>query len=192
MLRSLGANMMAIKSNGRNFADEAMVSNKKLALWWCSETGLKPSGVASESWAGLYHQEGTSGERYARFADEKDKKRQESDTNAACSQSWAAQGRDSQSQSSQSRKQLESRTAPRGAQQHAQQHALQGAQDADIANQPTPPLPPVIQLADAPRQSPRAQLTPRNSPRHSPRISPFDQQRPEPDGLQPGGGPSAT
>ena len=67
--------------------------------------------------------------------------------------------------------------------QDAQQHAQQDEQDADIANQPTPPLPPALQLAAAPRQSPRAQLAPRNSPR----ISPFDQQRHEPDGLQPGG-----
>ena len=191
MLHQLGADMKATKPDGRNFADEAMSANRKLADWWCSVTGLQPSSVPRDLRAGLFHREGASDKRCARRVDRKEQKKQRRATNAACSQSWAAQGRDSQSQSSQSRKQLESWTAPRDAQQHAQQHALQEAQDADIANQPTPPLPPALQLAAAPRQSPRAQLAPRNSPRNSPRISTLTSNDLNPTACSQGG-PSAT
>ena len=59
---------------------------------------------------------------------------------------------DSQSQSSQSRKQLESRTAPRDAQQHAQQHALQGAQDAEGARMILPHVDPLVNVPDEPEE----------------------------------------
>ena len=150
MLHRLGADMTATKPNGRNFADEAWGSNRKLAQWWCEVSGLQPSGVPRDPRAGLFHREGTSEKRYARYQEKKGQQKRMQATirslTRETSQPWSAPGQGSQSQSSQSRTPLEPWTAP--------------------DNQ---------------------------GPRNSPRTSPFDQQpergqqRPEPDGLQPGG-----
>ena len=67
MLVSHGANILATKPDGRNFADEAIGSNKALAEWWCKDSGLQQSGIPKESRSDMWQREGVSEKRYARF-----------------------------------------------------------------------------------------------------------------------------
>ena len=71
-LHDLGADMTATKRNGRNFADEALGSNKKLAQWWCDTTGLQPSGAPKETRPGMFKREGVSAKRRARLSVKKE------------------------------------------------------------------------------------------------------------------------
>ena len=77
-LFGLGANMRATKPGGRNFADEALGSNKKMADWWCDKTGLQPSGAPKEAKTGIFKREGVSAKRHTRMVERR----------AACSQTW--------------------------------------------------------------------------------------------------------
>ena len=90
ILHALGADMMATKPGGRNFADEAMGSNKRLARWWCDISGLQPSGVAAQARAGIYKRDGVSEQRYNRLAVRRAGMGEGNvrQSRAACSQTW--------------------------------------------------------------------------------------------------------
>ena len=66
-LHTLGADMAATKPNGRNFADESIGSNRKLATWWTGISGLQPSGAPREPRIGIYKRREVSDKRHGRM-----------------------------------------------------------------------------------------------------------------------------
>ena len=61
-----GANIYATKPSGRNFADEARGSNKKLANWWKDLTGLEETGAPNDRRPDMFRREGCSDARKQR------------------------------------------------------------------------------------------------------------------------------
>ena len=75
----LGADMLALGRNGRNFADMAMKSNRRMVEWWRDITGKEPTGRPPQQRDGMFRRKSCTEKRKQRMnenqAEREEKKR---------------------------------------------------------------------------------------------------------------------
>ena len=70
-LFDLGANMLALGRNGRNFADMAIKSNRRMVEWWRDITGKEPTGRPPQQRDGMFMRKTMTEKRKQRMKENK-------------------------------------------------------------------------------------------------------------------------